>query len=470
MKIIALQAENVKKLRAVEIRPNGNMVEITGRNGQGKTSVLDAIWWALAGATHIQTSPIRKGANEARIRLDMGEIKVTRTFKRGPADKPGTTTGIVVENADGARFPSPQKMLDALIGELSFDPLAFARMDAKQQFDVLRRFVPDVDFAAIDAANAADYDRRRDINRQAKEKRAAAGPISDDAPAGQIDEAALVTELEAAGQQNADIEKRTAQRQAAAEKIAADAARADELSGQIEGRIADIERRANARIAKINEEIERLQAEQNEVAVQAAVDSKTARDTLTDQASALRTAASELRLRLDAAPSLPAPVDTAALRQKIADARENNAAWAKHQECERLAAEAEALEVKSKALTDAMAQREADKAAKIAAAKLPVEGMGFGAEMILMNGEPFDQASSAERLRASVAIAMSMNPKVRVIRVEHGNDLDEDGMRLLAEMADAADCQVWIERVDNTGRVGFVIEDGAVRDTKEDAA
>lgn len=42
MKIIKLTAENVKKLRAVEITPTGDLVEITGRNGAGKTSVLGA--------------------------------------------------------------------------------------------------------------------------------------------------------------------------------------------------------------------------------------------------------------------------------------------------------------------------------------------------------------------------------------------------------------------------------------------
>jgi recombinational DNA repair ATPase RecF len=63
MKIIELQAENVKRLRAVTITPEGNIVEISGRNGQGKTSVLDAIWWAVSGTTHIQAVPIRKGEN-----------------------------------------------------------------------------------------------------------------------------------------------------------------------------------------------------------------------------------------------------------------------------------------------------------------------------------------------------------------------------------------------------------------------
>lgn len=58
--ILSLEAENVKRLRAVKIEPKGRMVPIGGRNGQGKTSILDAIWWALAGTKHIQAERMRR--------------------------------------------------------------------------------------------------------------------------------------------------------------------------------------------------------------------------------------------------------------------------------------------------------------------------------------------------------------------------------------------------------------------------
>jgi len=77
------------------------------------TSVLDAIWWALAGMSAVQGQPIRKGETHAKIRLDLGEIVVTRTFKQG---KEGPISGITVENAEGIRFNSPQTMLDNLFG------------------------------------------------------------------------------------------------------------------------------------------------------------------------------------------------------------------------------------------------------------------------------------------------------------------------------------------------------------------
>lgn len=55
MKIIQLTAENVKKLRVVDITPKGPVVQITSKkNAQGKTSVLDSIWWLLTKANNIQ--------------------------------------------------------------------------------------------------------------------------------------------------------------------------------------------------------------------------------------------------------------------------------------------------------------------------------------------------------------------------------------------------------------------------------
>src|SRR3990170_4767078 len=118
MKILKLTAENVKKLRAVEITPTGELVEITGRNGAGKSSVLDAIWWALAGTKHIQAVPIRKGATKARIRLDLGELIVERRFTPAGAAPAGGEGG-------GARPTSPPRGPPAVLGGPPLAPLAF---------------------------------------------------------------------------------------------------------------------------------------------------------------------------------------------------------------------------------------------------------------------------------------------------------------------------------------------------------
>lgn len=433
MKIVQLEAENVKRLRAVTIRPDGNLVEITGRNGQGKSSVLDAIWWALAGTTHIQAVPIRKGEDEARIRLDLGDIKVVRTFKKREDESFGTT--LVVESVEGARFPSPQRMLDSLLGALSFDPLAFTRMDGKAQLQAMRRFVPGVDFEAIEAANKADFDRRTDVNRQAKQLRAQAAGIvvPQDLPAERVDDAALVDELTRAGEQNAGLAERRARRGRASEDIAA-------AEGQA---IRDRQRAAEMRAAA---------------------------DDLDENAGKLEEHAAGMRKRLSEAGPLPDPIDTTALREQIAEARRLNAAFDARDRRTSIEVEAADVEAKAAALTAAIGKRNFEMQAAVAKAEMPVPGLTFGADEILLGGVPFEQASSAEQLRTSVAIAMAANPKLRVIRVQDGSLLDEEAMRILAEMAGSADYQVWIEVVQSGRSAAIVIEDGSVRGAIQVAA
>lgn len=463
MKIISLTAENIKKLIAVEITPTGNLVEITGKNGAGKSSVLDSLWWALAGASNIQSAPIRKGATEARIRLDLGEIVVTRTFELKEGAE--LTTKVLVENADGARFPSPQRMLDALLGELSFDPLAFTRMDKREQFDVLRRFVPDFDFAAADAANKADYDKRTEVNRQAKEARTLAAGIlvPEGAPTERVDEAALVDELQRAGDHNAQIETRKAGRDAAAEKMRALRERASGLEIQRDTIVAVKQSNCDKAVASLRQQIEALTERI------AATEAETARDIadtkkgMSADADQARTEADDLQDKLDSAPPLPAPIDTAAVRAQLDAAKETNAAVNAAELRAQHVARAETLEAQAAALTKAREDREAAKHAAIAAAKLPVDGITFGDGEILLNGVPFDQASDAEQLRASIAIAMASNPKLRVIRVRDGSLLDADALKLLADMADERDYQCWVERVSSDGKVGFVLEDGRLK-------
>lgn len=419
MKIISLQAENIKRLTAIEITPDSSLVQITGRNGAGKTSVLDSIWWALCSAKHIQSHPIRAGAAKAVIRLDLGELVVTRRFTRRE-DETFTTT-ITVENADGARFGSPQAILDGLIGALTFDPLQFVRMEPKEQVKTLRALVPDVDFVMVDAANAADYSKRTELNRTEKSLRAQADAITvaEGAPAETIDESALVAQLEQAGKRNADIERESAKRTRAVDEIKA----------------------GRERSASMRRQITELQGqlEVNEAAI------------------------ARIKATVEALPPLDAPIDTADVRRQIEEARTTNRnvlAAAQKTQLERRALE---HEVAAGKLTKAIADRLAGVAASINAAKLPVAGLSFGDGQVMLNGLPFSQASDAEQLRTSMAIAMAGNPKLQVIRVRDGSLLDQDGMRLVEEMAEERGFQVWVERVDSSGTVGFVIEDGALK-------
>lgn len=63
IKINALEIENVKRVKAVAFEPTENgLTIIGGRNGQGKTSVLDSIAWALGGGKFEPSEPRREGS------------------------------------------------------------------------------------------------------------------------------------------------------------------------------------------------------------------------------------------------------------------------------------------------------------------------------------------------------------------------------------------------------------------------
>lgn len=164
MQIVALEAENVKHLQAVCIKPDGSLIVIGGDNAQGKTCVLDCIEYALNGAGAIPSKPIRTGQKKARIVLDMGDIIVTRTFT-------ANGTNLVVKNKDGATFASPQAMLDKLVGALTFDPLEFSKMDAKRQAEVLKQLVG-LNFDEVNARYKHLFSERTGVNRRGKDTKA----------------------------------------------------------------------------------------------------------------------------------------------------------------------------------------------------------------------------------------------------------------------------------------------------------
>lgn len=158
-KIIELTTENVKRLRAVNIKPDGSLVIIGGRNAQGKSSVLDAIATTLGGAEEIPSVPVRKGEANAKTVIDLGDMIVRRTIQ------PNGNTSLVIEDKEKKRYPSPQALLDSLTGRLTFDPLSFLTQKPKEQLESLKTLVG-LDFTADDQERERTYNERTVVNRE----------------------------------------------------------------------------------------------------------------------------------------------------------------------------------------------------------------------------------------------------------------------------------------------------------------
>lgn len=427
MKIVELRAENFKRLRAVQIRPDGAMVQVTGANGQGKTSVLDAIWAALGGLRGCAVSqPVRRGEEEARIRLDLGDYVVTRRFRRGEGGD--VTASLTVTSADGQSvMRSPQAVLDGLVGELSFDPLAFARARPRDQVDQLRTLVPGFDFGENESRRKELFEERTEAGRAHKRARAAADAVS--VPPGPrpepIDVSAKINRLAAASQAN--VER-------AAERLRRE-------------RASDIAQKGHERAHQLMERASRLIEEADRLRK----DAETANRTAGDQETYL----SKLE-------PVPPDEDLAALRAAVDEARRHDAAITLHDDRARHEVQACGYEAAVKRLTGEMAALDEAKRAAVADAKLPVEGLVLGDDEVLLDGVPLADASDADRLRVSVAVAMALNPTLRVIRVREGSVLDSKSLAAVAAAVAERDYQCWVERVDESGEVGFVIVDGEV--------
>lgn len=396
MKIISLTAENVKRLKAVEITPDGNVVTITGRNAQGKTSVLDAIWLALGGgpAAKGTTRPIRDGEAKASVTLDLGDFIVTRTWT-------GAKSTLTVKSREGATFSGPQGVLDALVGRLSFDPLEFTRLSAREQTAALLDLVElDVDLDALAAKRQAAYDKRTEVGRRGK----ALGDtpaIVPGVPDEEVSAGALVASIRAAEAQRS---KQREEREALGLALA----KVKELEADL----------ANWR---------------------AAVESHQA--------------------TVDAHGPL---ADVDALEAELASVEGTNRAVRANANARDIAARKDALRAEYERLTGRIEAIDQAKSNALATATFPVDGLGFDDTGVTFQGVPFSQASSAEQIRVSLAMAMSLNPRLRVIRILDGSLLDADNLALIEQMAAEQDYQVWIERVSDPSETAVVIEDGEV--------
>lgn len=480
-RIIGLLAENIKKIVAVEIKPDGNMVMITGKNEAGKSSLLDSIWWAIGGLAAIQKVPIREGQNEAKIRLDLGDVIITRKFKR--KDETQFATSVSVENADGSRFSSPQTMLDGLMSALCLNPLEFIGMKSEEQFNVCRQFVPNVDFDAVDKANDEDFDTRAAINKRLKEAIAGADAIKISAtpPCEAIDVDTLEMQFDTAGIQNTERVTRQANRDNANSRIQELRARIDTLPTRVtavtQARINDFDeaaRIAGERIFDCEQQIRALQERISQVRTKLSLDEEDCRlaigqDTrqLTAEADEQRTEADALQEKLDKAGPLPDSIDTTGLRAQIISARESNqrlTQWntdnSRREEQRKLAV---TLKSESDALTKVMQKRTKEKDDAIAAAKMPVEGLSFGNKVVLLNGLPLEQASRGVQIRTSFMIAVASARNLRVVRITEGERLDSTNLQIIADLAEQHDMQVWMEKMDESGKIGFVIEDGHLK-------
>jgi hypothetical protein len=444
LKIISLEAQNVMCLKAVRITPEGNLVVIGGENGQGKSAALNCIIYGVEGKGAICKEPLRRGEKNGFTALDLGDIKIRRTFTEGGG---GTLT---VTNKDGMVYKSPQAILDGLYGKIAFDPVAFAN-EKDKQLERLKKLVG-LDFTDLDAKRKALFDSRTVVNRDGKAMKARldAIPIHTDAPE-PVSVAALMKELKAAQSVNAanlkkrnDLERMELDHGSAVSATETAQEAAIEKSIEIDSEIAELR-------AKILELGKKADAEKEKV--------KKMAESI-EQGETLYAVEHEKQKAVIAA---LVDVDEESMQAKINGAEVINEKVRSNAARKALDADVDAKRKESQSLTEQIEAIDAEKSQQLSAAKFPVPGLSFNETGVTFNGLPFEQASSAEQLRVSMAMGIAMNPKLRVLIIKDGSLLDSKSLKLVAEFAAANDAQVWMERVGQGQECQVIIEDGMVK-------
>jgi DNA repair exonuclease SbcCD ATPase subunit len=415
-RIVKFEAENFKRLKAVEITPTGDLVVISGRNHQGKSSILDAIFAALRGAKSAKeiSQPIREGQDTALVKLEVGEpggaveYVITRRWDKNDS---GTLT---VESGDRAKYNAPQKLLDKIIGDIAFDPQQFLDLDTAKQVNALVAALGEAlpfDPAELAAKRQGMYDRRTEVGREVKrlEGQLASLPaVPADVPETEVSATELLAEIETT-------------------------------------------RQANEKIARAHAELET-----NKVRVQDALAA------FQRAQSELAQAKSDLGEHAAVVSALPAPVEIGPLAARLETLEATNAKVRQRTERTKVEAALATSKEEQGKLTAGMQLIDKEKAEGIAAASFPVPELSFDDSGVTYNGRPLSQASTEEQLRAAFGVAITANPELRVCRIDRGEALDSESLAVLGKLAAEHDIQVWISRVDERGTVGFVIEDGEV--------
>ncbi|MDP2361998.1 MAG: AAA family ATPase [bacterium] len=423
-RIIALKAENFLRLKAVQIAfdPKAHTAILSGENGEGKTSVIQAIWTALGGAKVTPREPVHEGAEQAEITLDLApeddacpeslrRIRVTRTVTVEGG------WGLKIWTPDKGSFPSPQTILDAFFNTLTFDPSEFIRMKPEGRSRVL------IDMAGVKAPIDAlkqkrqiVYDQRTDVNRDLKsaESRLEALPMpGKDAPA-----LVSLTEL------SQDLEA------ARALKKAHDAKR-QELQDLRQAHVT-----AKAEVKRLEEELEAARTRVTEL-VETGRDLKAEVDALVD----------------------PKLQD---LETQLATAEETNEKARGAQRYREEETSVKGLQKESADLTTRIDAVDDEISQVILSAHFPIDGLSITDEgQVTYKDRPFEQASDAQRLEVSLAMGAAMHPKLKFLALREASMMTEKTRARVSEWAAEHGVLVLMELA-TSEEIGIHIVDGEV--------
>ena len=410
IKINALQVENVKRVKTVTLEPSADgLTVIGGKNGQGKTSVLDAIAWALGGDRYRPSNAEREGSTmPPHIKLELSNgLTVERS---------GKNSALKVVDTTGKR--SGQQLLNEFVEQLAIDLPRFMQASNREKADTLLQVIGVGDQVhSLEVKEKEVYNRRHMIGQEADRKRKHADelPHYPQAPASPVSALELIQRQQEILARNGENQRKRM--------------RANQIEHEY-GRVSAHVSILRSQLADAEKQLQQLEAD-------LAVAQKDALDLQDESTEEIERSLQEIE-------------------QINIQVRAN---------CDREKAEQDAAHYAQQYqdLTKELEEIRHDKYALLNSAKLPLPGLSVEDGELTYNGKKWDCMSGSDQLIAATAIVRAINPKCGFVLLDKLEQLDADQLHMFGVWLKSQKLQVIATRVSTGPECSIIIEDGFVQ-------
>lgn len=414
--ITALEAENVKRIKAVALTPAPTgLTLVGGNNNQGKTSVLDALAWALGGDRFRPNAAQRDGAvapAHLKVTLSNGVIM----------ERKGKNSTLTVTDPTGRR--SGQQLLNAFIEPLALDLPRFMEASDKEKADILLRIIGiGTELHVRDLEIKSLYDKRTFTGQLAQQKKHFAEELISypDAPEEPVSASDLI-------RQQQEILARNGENQRKRDRLA----QLTDLFERQKKVVADLE-------FQLSTEKQRLTTMQADVKI-------------------AQTSAADLQ-----------DGSTAELEASIKNIEETNQKVRANLEKARAEDEAARYASDYDKLTEAITQKRADRIALLNGADLPLPELSVEDGALTYKGKHWRDMSGSDQLRVAAAIVRRLNPDCGFVLLDKLEQMDMTTLTEFGRWLEAEHLQAIATRVSTGSECQIIIEDGMVKDAEPSA-
>nr|DAX18578.1 MAG TPA: STRUCTURAL MAINTENANCE OF CHROMOSOMES PROTEIN [Caudoviricetes sp.] len=409
VKINKLEIENVKRVKAVTIEPTSNGLTILGgNNNQGKTSVLDAIAWALGGNKYKPSKPARDGSmNPPTLRVELSNGLIV--------ERKGKNSDLKVTDPSGQK--AGQQLLDSFVEELALNLPKFIESSAKDKANTLLQIIGVGEkLWELDRKEEQLYNERRAIGQIAdqKKKYAAEQPQYPEAPNELVSIADLIHEQQEILARNGENARKRQNRENIVNEMHLSEARLKQLKEQLAQEEA-VHDKLMGDYVEANKSIEDLVDESTEE-----------------------------------------------IENSIANIEEINRKVRANIDKEKAEEDAKQYSSQYDQLTKQIQDVRDERTSLLDSADLPLPGLSVEDGELVFEGQKWDNMSGSQQLRVATAIVRKLKPECGFVLLDKLEQMDIPTLTEFGKWLESEGLQAIATRVSSGEECQIIIEDGYV--------